>query len=210
MSLKDLWFKFVIDRWFGGTRLLSFAAKGLYIDLIALFRDGKTVPNDARAIAGLLQCRDHRSVNKPLAELLARGKIKVDAAGNLYNERAEADKAERSETRPKKKKGEDDSGGSDSGGQTALPFRPHVVHRSVENDGESGGPRREIADHSAISPPSVRGQIAKRPRIFWAKCLKSLSRDSTSESQSHIENQSLVAAAMLYAARARDGPTARA
>lgn len=206
--MKDSWFKFIIDRWFGGTRRLSFAAKGLYVDLIALFRDGKTVPNDARAIADLLHVRDHRSVNKPLAELLERGKIKVDAQGNLYNDRTDADIAARAETRRKKGSDDDESGGSQGsgGGQGALPFRPHVVGGSVDNRGRDGETRRRIADQSRDSPRTDRDQSAKWSRIFWPKSLISLGRDPTSESQSHRESQRVVVVIPSDAARARAGP----
>lgn len=205
MGAKDSWFKFVIDKWFGGTRRLSFAAKGLYVDLITLFRDGKAVPNDSRAIAELLNVRDHRSVNKPLEELLKRGKIKVDAQGNLYNERADIDMADRARKRSDDEGG-GGQGGEQGGGQPSLPFRPHVVHRSVDDAGKDGGRRRATPDQSAVSPRSDREVIANWSRIFWPKSLISLRRDSTSESQSHRENQSLVAAIPFDAPRARDGP----
>ncbi len=199
-SRKDPWFKWVINRWFAGTRKLSFAAKGLYADLITLWRDGQTIPNDLRAIADMTGERDYRSVRKPLEELMKRGKVKVDADGNLYNPSVDDDIEERAGQLVRKRSGGGEGGG---GAQRHLPFRPHVVGKSVGNDVESGSGAREIAS----SPPSDRDQFAIRSQSRSCNPLICRETGATSEKR-ESRDQNVVAANCTEAARARGDPAA--
>jgi uncharacterized protein YdaU (DUF1376 family) len=124
VSHKDPWFKFFNNLWRAGTRRLSFEEKGLYVDLIVLWRDGQVVPNDAAEIAAELGVRDRRTVARPLAGLLARGKVRVGADGNLYNDKVEDDLAARAEQRALRPR---QSGQKDD--QEVLRFPPRLVRK---------------------------------------------------------------------------------
>lgn len=198
---KDGWFKWVINRWFAGTRRLSFAGKGLYADLITLWRDGQVVPNDLHAIAELCGAIDYRSVRKPLEELLRRGKVKVDAEGNLYNPSVEDDIEARAEQR--RKKGGGGGGEQEGGAQARLPFRPHLVGNAGDDGGESGDGARKIAS----SPPSDRDQSAIRSQSRPRNPLFCLETASTSENP-ELRFQRVVAVTGTVPARARGDPSA--
>jgi uncharacterized protein YdaU (DUF1376 family) len=124
VSLKDSWFKFFQGLWLQGTRQLSYEAKGLYIDLIAMWRDGMVVPNDSRWIARQSGYPNHRTSARPLGQLLAAGKIYVDGEGNLRNAKVEDDLAARAEQRANRPTRQVDEG------QRQLPFRPRLVRNS--------------------------------------------------------------------------------
>ena len=98
--------------------------KGLYVDLIALWRDGQVVPNDPAEIAAELGVRDRRTVARPLAGLLKRGKIRIGDDGNLYNSKVEADLIERAEQRAGRPR---QQGQAD--GQAVLHFGPRLVRK---------------------------------------------------------------------------------
>lgn len=126
MSYKDSWFKFFINLWLAGTRRLSFEAKGLYVDLIAMWRDGRRIPNDPREIALELGVRNYRTVARPLRELIERGKVEVGADGYLCNSKVEVDLQTRAEQRAHKP-----TPGREPADQTVLHFGPRAVQNPV-------------------------------------------------------------------------------
>lgn len=204
--MKDAWFKWVVNRWFAGTRNMSYAAKGLYADLITCWRDGQRVPADERRIADMTGARDWRSVNKPLAELFKRGKV-YERDGYLFNATVEEDIAERDEQRqavPKRKRGGNDTEGGEGGNgpQGALPFRPVLVGGTGDKREESGEDRARIAD----SPPMIRKQSANCSRSRCAKPLIFHETGFASESP-EWRDQKVVAAVIGVAARARGDPS---
>jgi hypothetical protein len=208
MAKKDPWFKWVINRWFVGTRKMSFAAKGLYADLITLWRDGQVVPNDLHVIADMTGATDYRSVRKPLEELFRRDKVRVDADGKLFNPSVEDDIDEREEQRARKKSGGGGEGGSGPGNnQGNLPFRPRVVGGSVDDRVGERGNDGDARPKIAISPPSDCDQIANCSRSRRRKPLILHETHATSE-KGELRNQRVVAVALLVAARARGDPTA--
>lgn len=203
MARKDSWFKWVINRWFAGTRGLSFAGKGLYADLITLWRDGQVVPSDPHVIAGMLGVRDYRSVKRPLAELISRRKVRVDDDGNLYNTSVDDDIAEREEQRRARIEPATEPP-RESGDQQRLPFRPHLVHDSVGNRGRTTGEPAETGDCSADDDGLSADCSPSRAR----NPLKRNETRAQSENPESLDSQNVVEAPSLDAARARADPSA--
>ena len=206
MARKDSWFKWGINRWFAGTRRLSYEAKGFYADLITAWRDGQVVPNDAHKIADQFGVRDYRSVRRPLAELLQKGKVQVDAAGNLYRDDVDDEIAERLEQRRARKPDDDQGCGSGSGGppaQPRLPLGPRLVHDSGDKSGETMGRGRETAD----SPETDRGLSADCSPSPARKPLIGNETGRAIKSPEWTESQTVVAATPAIPARARGSPS---
>lgn len=205
MARKDSWFKWGINRWFAGTRRLSYEAKGFYADLITAWRDGQVVPNDARLIADQFGVRDYRSVRRPLDELLAKGKVLVDAAGNLYREDVDDEITERLEQRRARKPDDDQGSGAAAPVQPRLPLGPRLVHDSVEKSGKTTGRTIETPD----SPETVRGLSADCSPSPARKPLIGNETGRAIKSPEWRESESVVAGPIPYAARARGDPTSR-
>lgn len=79
--------KWYTDDWIAGTIDLSFEEKGFYFELLLRMWERKDhLPNDERWIACALGCNP-RTVRKLLAALLAKGKLVIDSAGCIANNR---------------------------------------------------------------------------------------------------------------------------
>lgn len=202
MARKDAWFKWGINRWFAGTRPLSYEAKGFYADLITAWRDGQTVPNDPRRIATQFGVRDYRSVRRPLAELLEKRKVMVDQAGNLYRDDVDDEIAERLEQRKARKPDDDQGSGGAAPVQPRLPLGPRLVHDSGDKSGETTGRTIETPD----SPETVRGLSADCSPSPARKPLIGNETGRAIKSPEWIDSQTVVAGPIEIPARARGSP----
>lgn len=99
--MTDPWFKFYPSDWRGdaGLRQCSYAARGLWIDLITIMHEANSYgfllvngkPQDARKIAAMLGGTE-RQVEKLLEELEAAGVFSRDDDGTIYSRRMLKDK----------------------------------------------------------------------------------------------------------------------
>ena len=81
-------FDFYIRDWVTGTRGLSAAARGAYIDLLsAMYDTGGPIPHDRKYLCRYLGFRDRRQLDPLIAELIEAEKIFVDG-DRLSNARA--------------------------------------------------------------------------------------------------------------------------
>ncbi|MEQ8344833.1 MAG: DUF1376 domain-containing protein [Sneathiellaceae bacterium] len=84
-------FDFYPRDWIAGTRTLTAAAKGVYIDLLAAMYDrGQAIDADPKWLCRLLGFRDRRQLQPILDELLADRKIEI-RDGRIHNRRADAE-----------------------------------------------------------------------------------------------------------------------
>ena len=74
--------------WISGTRMLSLAARGAYIDIIVtLYDKGEPIENNVRFLCRLFGLRDHRQLTPVLNELIEAKKI-IIKDGLIFNTRA--------------------------------------------------------------------------------------------------------------------------
>lgn len=84
-------FDFYPRDWLAGTRTLSSAAKGVYIDLLAVMYDrGEAIDHDPKWLCKLLGFRDARQLQPVLDELVVDRKIEI-IDGKIHNRRADAE-----------------------------------------------------------------------------------------------------------------------
>ena len=82
-------FDFFIKEWLDGTRCLSNAAKGVYINILsAMYGHGGPIPYDERYLCRLTDCATARSFRPLLSELIDNGKLKI-INGHLVNDRVQ-------------------------------------------------------------------------------------------------------------------------
>jgi uncharacterized protein YdaU (DUF1376 family) len=86
-STRTPFVKWYTDDWIAGTIDLTFEEKGFYFELLIRMWERKDhLPNDERWISCALGCNP-RTVRKLLAALIAKGKIVINAAGCVANNR---------------------------------------------------------------------------------------------------------------------------
>lgn len=120
--MADWYFKLDADAWIAGTLNLAPAEEGVYIRVIVHLRMGRRLPSDPSALARVCGWRSRRVIERPLASLLALGKL-IDHNGWLVNPRVEADMVERAAQRGT-------ADGPPATDQNVIRFPPHPVNKS--------------------------------------------------------------------------------
>ena len=77
------------DNFLVGTQGLSDELTAAYFRIVMkIYSTGGSLPNDTEWLRHLLQKKDRRPVARIVAELVALGKLTIDAEGRLNNDRA--------------------------------------------------------------------------------------------------------------------------
>lgn len=156
--MNDPWFKFYASDWRGdaGLRQCSYAARGLWIDLLSIMHEANPYgfllvngkQQDARRIAAMLGGTE-RQVSALLAELEAAGVFSRDEDGTIFSRRMLKDKA----------KAERDRANGQRGGNPDLVG---TKENRVKPDGPDGvNPPLNEKDNGCLKAhiPDTRSQI---------------------------------------------------